>query len=104
MQNYQEAIEAQRENYVMNRMREFMSQHYNDMKREMGFDENYGEDEDQPHLDAVLSQLKPNMQHSKFIKFMPKQESIHKDVRSKAIQRKVHKQVEDKKFINTDIA
>ena len=43
-------------------MREFMSQHYNDMKREMGFDANYGEDEDEPQLEAVLKQLKPNMQ------------------------------------------
>jgi hypothetical protein len=32
------------------------------MKREMGFDANYGEDEDQPQLEAVLKQLKPNME------------------------------------------
>jgi hypothetical protein len=28
----------------------------------MGFDANYGEDEDQPQLEAVLKQLKPNME------------------------------------------
>lgn len=32
----------------MNKMRDFMSVYYDDMKKEMGIDENYGEDEDHP--------------------------------------------------------
>jgi hypothetical protein len=65
------------------------------MKKEMGFDANYGEDEDAPQLEAVLKQLKPNMQHSNFVKFMPKKNNIHKDVRNKALARRVHKGQED---------
>ena len=74
------------------------------MKKEMGFDANYGEDEDAPQLEAVLKQLKPNMQHSNFVKFMPKKNNIHKDVRNKALARRVHKNQEDQAFKDTDLA
>ena len=30
----------------MHKMRNFMSEYYDEMKKEMGIDENYGEDED----------------------------------------------------------
>ena len=46
LQDYQEAIEAQTNNQVMHKMRNYMSEYYDEMKKEMGIDENYGEDED----------------------------------------------------------
>ena len=54
LKDYQDAIEAERDNYVMHKMRDYMSQFYSEMKLEMGMDDNYGEDEDQPPLDQVL--------------------------------------------------
>ena len=95
MKDYQEAIEAQRENYVMNKMREFMAGYYDEMKKDMGIDANYGEDEDYPQLEQVLQQLKPNMDQQKFVKFMNKKDNIGKNTTAKAISRKIHKRNED---------
>lgn len=38
----------------MNKMREFMAGYYDEMKKDMGIDANYGEDEDYPQLEQVL--------------------------------------------------
>ena len=46
LQEYQDAIEAQRDNQVMNQMRDYMAEYYSEMKKDMGIDANYGEDED----------------------------------------------------------
>ena len=35
----------------MNKMRDYMSTYYDEMKKEMGIDENQGEDEDYPQLE-----------------------------------------------------
>ena len=88
----------------MNRMKDFMSQYYQEMKQEIGFKTSVGEDEEGPQLEAVLKQLKPNMEHKNFINFMQKKNNIHMDVRNKAIARKVHKTVEDKAFSKTNVA
>ena len=46
LQEYQDAIEAQKDNQVMNQMRDYMAEYYSEMKKDMGIDANYGEDED----------------------------------------------------------
>ena len=88
----------------MNKMRDFMSEYYDEMKKDMGIDDNYGEDEDQPQLDEVMLRLKPNMNPANFIKFMNKKDNIQKNVRNKAIARKMHKKKEDDQFKETNLA
>ena len=88
----------------MNKMRDFMGNYYDEMKKEMGIDENQGEDEDYPQLEQVLQQLKPNMNPANFMKFMNKKDNIQKNVRNKTIARKMHKKKEDEEFKKTNLA
>ena len=85
-------------------MRDFMGNYYDEMKKEMGIDENQGEDEDYPQLEQVLQQLKPNMNPANFMKFMNKKDNIQKNVRNKTIARKMHKKKEDEEFKKTNLA
>lgn len=104
LRDYQEALEAQRENFVMNRMRDYMSTYYDEMKKEMGINASLGEDEDHPHLDVVLDQIKPNRNPNNFAKFLRKKDNIGKDSRNKAIARKVQKKQDDEAFQETNLA
>ncbi len=88
----------------MHKMRDYMCQFYSEMKLEMGMNDNYGVNEDQPPLDQVLEQLKTNTDPANFIQFMKKKDNIGKDSRNRAIARKYQKQQEDAAFRNTDLA
>ena len=66
-----------------------MATYYDEMKKEMGIHANLGEDEDQPQLEQVLEQLKPNRDPMNFAKFLRKKDNIGKDTRNKGIARKV---------------
>lgn len=104
LQNYQEVIEEERENYVTNKMREIMSQHYSEMKHELGFGMNMGDDEDHPRLEQVLAKIKPNMNPGNFTSFMHKKDNTRKDPRNRAIARKFQAQQEEAAFKQTTLA
>lgn len=81
-----------------------MSTYYDEMKKEMGINASLGEDEDHPHLDVVLDQIKPNRNPNNFAKFLRKKDNIGKDSRNKAIARKVQKKQDDEAFQETNLA
>ena len=83
LQEYQNKIEEERDNYVTSRMRDFMSEYYAEMKRDMGFDAGLGEHEDLPPLDTVYNQLKPNLNPKNFPQFMKKKDNHRKEFRNK---------------------
>jgi hypothetical protein len=51
-------------------MLDFMTNFYSTMKEEMGFNANYGVEQDDAELDAVLRQLRPNTTAKNFREFL----------------------------------
>ena len=85
-------------------MREFMSDYYKEMKKDMGFDANMGEHEDMPPLDQVLQSLRPNLNPSNFSNFMQKKDNYRKEFRSKQIARKLQTKQAEQAFMETNLA
>ena len=51
LNDYQEAIESQRESYVMKKMKDFMADYFVEMKKEVGFEGPIGENIDLQQLE-----------------------------------------------------
>lgn len=89
---------------MTDRMKQFMSEYYTEMKNDMGFGNNMGEHEDLPPLEEVVQQLRPNLNPSNFSSFMQKKDNYKKDFRNKQIARKLQTKIANEEFNNTNLA
>lgn len=74
------------------------------MKNNIGIDEKFGEDEEQPLLVDAFQKLKPNQDPKNFLKMMKKQDNIARDTKSKGIVRKTQKKADDQAIEKNDPA
>lgn len=56
-----------------------MDQYYTHMKEDIGIDPNYAPSEDDPDLDKVLKNLKPNSTASNFREFLVRSQNFNKN-------------------------
>ena len=71
-------------------MLNYMDDHYDQMKNEIGVDKDYDKEPDDPMLDVVLKKLRPNSTAANFREFMTKSQNIQKKTDLKEIARKVN--------------
>jgi len=75
---------------VSNKMLNFMNGYYVKMKDDLGIDSNFGVENHDPELDAVLLALRPNTTATNFREFLSKPQNVHKTEKWKKIARDVH--------------
>ena len=85
-------------------MKEFMAEYFTEMKRESGFNETIGVEEDMPLLEQVMLSIKPNTNKQNFAKLLRKKDNIRKDMRNRAIARSIQQKSEAGIFKDIDNA
>lgn len=64
---------------VQSRMTVNMNQHYGKIKDEIGVDENFGLEEEDPQLDDVIKELRGNIDPMNFKSHMRKEQQVFKN-------------------------
>ncbi len=77
LKEYEDAtVKNQPDTHTTRQMRGFMDEYYNDLKANMGINDKFGEDEEQPLLVDAIQTLRPNMNPDHFIDLMKKKDNI----------------------------
>ena len=79
-----------KQNDATTQMKNYMDDHFEMLKKEVGIDVNYGFEEDSPKLEDVMAQIKANTDPRNFRDFWHKKDNINKSLKNRAISRKLN--------------
>ena len=64
-------------------MKGYMDKYFEELKKEVGIGNDLGFEEDTPHLDDVLAQIKTNTNPKNFKEFWKKKDNISKSLKNR---------------------
>lgn len=79
----------------------YMDDYYTHMKEDIGIDPNYAPEEDDPDLDRVLMNLRPNSTAINFREFLTRSQNFNKNTPWKQISRKLNDNDEKRRIMST---